>query len=171
MGKNPAELIQASGADNNVRPVGSRRDFLKAGILAASGIIAAAAAWPLARLAMRKTPWTPPVFVDAVMLADMPEVGVKMVDLSLTKGGRPDARVFVKRTPDGSIIALSAVCSHLGCIVNYDRLKDQFVCPCHGGRYDGNGKNISGPPPAPLARLPVRIAGAYIQVGIRRPPV
>ena len=171
MGSNPAKFVQASGADSKVRHVDSRRDFLKAGILAASGIIAATAAWPLARLALHKTPPVPPVFVDAVMLSDMPEVGVRRVDLSLAKGGRPDARVFIKRTLDGNIIALSAVCSHLGCIVNYDRLKDQFVCPCHGGRYDGNGKNISGPPPAPLTRLPVRIVGAYIQVGIRKPPV
>ena len=161
----PAELVQASGSDK------TRRDFLKTGILAVSGIISAAAVYPLLRLALHKTPPAPPVFVDAVMLPDMPEAGVKRVDLSLEKGGRPDARVFVKRTPDGNIIALSAVCSHLGCIVNYDRIKDQFVCPCHGGRYDGNGKNISGPPPAPLARLPVRIAGAYIQVGIRKPAI
>ncbi len=172
------------GADDNVRPLDlagqteaglptadlpERREFLKIGILAVSGVIAAATAYPILRLAGRKTPPVPPVFVNAALLSDMPEVGVKRVDLSLTKGGRPDARVFVKRSPDGKITALSAVCSHLGCIVNYDRLKDRFVCPCHGGIYDGNGKNIAGPPPGPLKILPVRIAGEYIQVGITPP--
>ena len=77
------------------------------------------------------------MFADALLLSDMPEVGVKKIALYFTPGGKADARVFVKRGPDGSLTAFSAVCTHLGCVVNYDRLKDQFICPCHGGIYDG----------------------------------
>ncbi len=141
------------------------------GILGLSGIISTMALYPLIKLAKAKTPPRPLKFVDALLISEMPEVGVKKIALYETPGGRAYARVFIKRSPDGRLTALSAVCSHLGCIVNYDRLKNRFVCPCHGGIYDGNGKNIAGPPPAPLKNLPVRISGAYIQVGIRKPPV
>jgi cytochrome b6-f complex iron-sulfur subunit len=68
--------------------------------------------------------------------------------------------------PEG-LAVFSATCSHLGCLVNYHRDKREFVCPCHGGRYDLAGRNIAGPPPAPLARLPVRKQAGMILVGIK----
>jgi Rieske Fe-S protein len=64
--------------------------------------------------------------------------------------------VFLDRDGDG-YRALSAVCQHLGCRVNWDETKQQFLCPCHGGVYDRNGKVVSGPPPRALDRLNVRI--------------
>jgi len=186
MEENSAEALKADGAGENVRPfdlsgahekkvtgeeekVTGRRAFLKIGILGAAGIIASTAIYPLVGLAERSTPPKPIMFADALLLSDMPEVGVKKIALYFTQGAKADARVFVKRGPDGKLTAFSAVCTHLGCVVNYDRLKDRFICPCHGGIYDGNGKNIAGPPPTPLTKLPVRIVGEYIQVGIEKP--
>lgn len=58
-----------------------------------------------------------------------------------------DARVFVKRDADG-VRAMSAVCTHLGCTVR--TAGDGFVCPCHGSRYDHDGKVTGGPAPASL---------------------
>jgi Rieske Fe-S protein len=189
MEENSAETSKADGAGEDVRPFDSapertegtgrakseaglpaRRDFLKIGILGAAGIIASTAIYPLVGLAERSQPPKPIMFADALPLSDMPEVGVKKIALYFTPGGKADARVFIKRGPDGKLTAFSAVCTHLGCIVNYDRLKDRFICPCHGGVYDGNGKNVAGPPPAPLTKLPVQIVGEYIQVGIPKPP-
>jgi cytochrome b6-f complex iron-sulfur subunit len=52
---------------------------------------------------------------------------------------------------DGRWIALSAVCSHLGCTVQYEPQADRIHCACHGGVYDPyTGANVSGPPPKPL---------------------
>ena len=51
--------------------------------------------------------------------------------------------------------AFSAVCTHLGCLVKWQPAESQFVCPCHGGKFDANGINIAGPPPAPLRRYQV----------------
>lgn len=62
-------------------------------------------------------------------------------------------------------IALSAVCSHLGCIVQWHDEQQEFICPCHAGRYDAEGAVISGPPPKPLQRLPVAIANGTITIG------
>jgi Rieske Fe-S protein len=41
------------------------------------------------------------------------------------------------------------------------------VCPCHGGRYDLSGRNISGPPPAPLTRFPVTIQDGTAFIGMK----
>jgi Rieske Fe-S protein len=50
--------------------------------------------------------------------------------------------------------AYDATCSHLGCTVAYDAASGKILCPCHGGTYDpATGKNIGGPPPAPLRKL------------------
>jgi Rieske Fe-S protein len=69
---------------------------------------------------------------------------------------RKQSVVFLDRDGDG-YRALSAVCTHLGCRVSWDAPKQQFLCPCHGGVYDREGRVVAGPPPAPLARVPVRI--------------
>jgi len=50
----------------------------------------------------------------------------------------------------GGVYALSAVCTHMRCILNYDRERRGLVCPCHDGRFDLSGNVISGPPPRPL---------------------
>ena len=51
--------------------------------------------------------------------------------------------------------------------MNYNKEKGEFECPCHGGRYDLSGRNVAGPPPAPLTRLPVRIEQGMLMVGIK----
>ncbi len=53
-------------------------------------------------------------------------------------------------SPDGQLRAFSAVCTHLDCTVKYRPDLQKIHCACHGGMYDLNGQNISGPPPRPL---------------------
>mmetsp|Transcript_88933 Transcript_88933/g.108785 ORF Transcript_88933/g.108785 Transcript_88933/m.108785 type:complete len:227 (-) Transcript_88933:220-900(-) len=47
--------------------------------------------------------------------------------------------------------ALLSVCTHLGCVVPWDKAKNKFCCPCHGSQYDENGKVVRGPAPLSLA--------------------
>lgn len=72
--------------------------------------------------------------------------------------------VLVRRQ-GGDLVALSAVCTHLGCIVQWEKEKQDFLCPCHAGHYSPEGTVISGPPPKPLARLPFIVANGVITVG------
>jgi cytochrome b6-f complex iron-sulfur subunit len=53
--------------------------------------------------------------------------------------------------------AFSAVCTHLGCIVQYDPSRKIIWCACHNGMYNLQGQVISGPPPRPLAEYAVHI--------------
>lgn len=69
-------------------------------------------------------------------------------------GNKP---VLVIRKPTGDYAAFDAVCTHLDCIVQYRQDFGQIYCACHNGRYDLNGKNVSGPPPAPLNKYSVAI--------------
>lgn len=69
-------------------------------------------------------------------------------------GNKP---VIVIRKPEGEYIAFAGVCTHLDCIVQFRKDYGQIYCACHNGRYDLNGRNVSGPPPAPLKKFGVTI--------------
>ena len=68
------------------------------------------------------------------------------------------------RTPEGDLRAFSAVCTHLGCTVNYEPEKKVIWCPCHNGAFDLHGRNIAGPPPKPLPEFKVNIRNGTIVV-------
>ena len=72
---------------------------------------------------------------------------------------------IIIHTKDKGYIALSRVCTHLGCLVNYDKARQIFICPCHGGTFDLEGNVISGPPPRPLPRYAVKVADGDIVIG------
>ena len=54
----------------------------------------------------------------------------------------------------GEFVAVSNRCAHLGCPVRFVEAAGNFICPCHGGVYDFQGKRIGGPPVRPLDQLP-----------------
>ena len=70
------------------------------------------------------------------------------------------------------LIALSPVCKHLGCTVNWagdPENPTQFFCPCHAGRYEKNGQNIAGTPPlGPLDEYEVRDQDGFVAIGAVR---
>lgn len=63
-------------------------------------------------------------------------------------------KIFLVR--DGnSFKAISVVCQHLGCAVEFSKEKNIFECPCHGSKYYRNGVNFAGPAPRPLYHFEV----------------
>jgi len=60
-------------------------------------------------------------------------------------------------TPEDKVKALSATCTHLDCTVQFRRDLGLLWCACHNGRYDLEGKNVSGPPPRPLTPFSVHV--------------
>jgi cytochrome b6-f complex iron-sulfur subunit len=90
-------------------------------------------------------------------LSELPLGGTKVI----TYGG---VSTLVMRTPE-SLRAFSLVCTHLGCLVEWQGNKKEFYCPCHDGRYDEFGDVLAGPPPIPLEQFPVQIVGDTVTVG------
>jgi cytochrome b6-f complex iron-sulfur subunit len=73
---------------------------------------------------------------------------------------------YVVRLDATRVLALSAVCTHVRCILGYDPARRTLVCPCHDGRFDLSGNVLSGPPPKPLPGYPasVRAGEIFVQV-------
>ena len=67
----------------------------------------------------------------------------------------PEHKVFILRDHEG-VRALSAVCTHLGCVLR--RFEDEFRCPCHGSRFENTGRVLSGPAPSALPWFRVDLA-------------
>lgn len=66
---------------------------------------------------------------------------------------------IVVRMADGETRAFTAVCTHLGCTVQYKSDTAQLWCACHNGIYDLGGNVVSGPPPKPLEKFVVNLRG------------
>jgi cytochrome b6-f complex iron-sulfur subunit len=133
----------------------SRRDFL---FRVGAGLGVAALAYQGAaslRSLVPNVSYDAPTTVKLGLPAEFPD-GLKFL---------PDQRLFVFRT-GLTFHAISAVCTHLGCTARAEalpnpemrqvggaalRLTHRFQCPCHGSKYDGDGTNVSGPAPRPLA--------------------
>jgi Rieske Fe-S protein len=65
------------------------------------------------------------------------------------------------------VLALSAVCPHLGCSVNATAA-GTFACPCHTSAFDGDGKRKSGPSPRDMDSLSTKIEDGFVTVDFRR---
>lgn len=62
-------------------------------------------------------------------------------------------RAAVHRKDDGTVIKVSAVCTHMGCIVRWNNAERTWDCPCHGSRFTPEGLVLGGPAEAPLEPL------------------
>jgi cytochrome b6-f complex iron-sulfur subunit len=94
--------------------------------------------------------------VDVASTADLPPGKGEVFSVN----NKP---VLVINTPDG-YKALSATCTHLGCIVFWNEQRQVIACPCHQAYFNTNGAVISGPPPAPLATYRVQVEDDQIYV-------
>lgn len=65
--------------------------------------------------------------------------------------------VILVRAADEKLYAFSATCTHLDCIVGFQKEQDRIWCNCHGGAYDLTGRNVAGPPPRPLTPYKVNL--------------
>lgn len=80
---------------------------------------------------------------------------------------------YVYKDDKGDIVALSPICTHLGCMVAWEgseKFTDEFYCPCHGGRYTKDGTNIPGTPPtAPLDVYEKKVENDMLFLGNAHP--
>src|SRR6516162_5079244 len=75
-----------------------------------------------------------------------------------------EQQVYIVRISDG-FYAVSAVCTHLGCVTQWKPEADMIACPCHGSKFHADGKKIEGPAPRPLPHYAINLtADGELQV-------
>jgi len=143
--------VRMSAARPTDRP--DRRRFL--GWMATAPVAATAAAVGLADVAC--APGGPSDDAVRVDLADLAPGERRVVRWR-------DKPVEIVRTEDG-VRARSLLCTHFSCTVRWVEAEGEYRCPCHGGRFDGDGRPVGGPPVAPLPDVPVTLDGDVAWVG------
>lgn len=123
----------------------SRRDFLTRIGVGACAAAAAGAGLVTLDYLKPKVLFEPPTTFHAGSAADFGEGTVRF---------NRERKAYVIGV-SGGIYALSAVCTHLGCITRFLSDENCIACPCHGSRFDLEGNVIHGPAPRPLPWLEV----------------
>jgi menaquinol-cytochrome c reductase iron-sulfur subunit len=163
----------------------TRRRFMEGTALAAGGIASAAFGLPALGFALG------PIFEDSTKElwqdvgpeADFDEQTYvqRVINIAPQIGEAGKTTIYVRKAGEADVspsdreqhieplpfVAISTRCAHLGCPVRYIQASKRFVCPCHGGVYDVQGKVDGGPPVRPLDRFYTRVRGGRVEVGDR----
>lgn len=68
----------------------------------------------------------------------------------------PKVKLWLSNTERG-VAAIYKVCTHLGCLYNWNNQEGKFICPCHGSQFKLDGEYIRGPAPRSLDRFAIQI--------------
>jgi menaquinol-cytochrome c reductase iron-sulfur subunit len=162
----------------------TRRRLMEGTALAAGGIATAAFALPALGFALG------PVFEDSSPDTwqdvgpeddfDVETYVQRVINVAPEIGDPGKTTIYVRQTRPGErspsdtdgkepqpYVAVSTRCAHLGCPVRYIQASKKFVCPCHGGVYDFQGKVEGGPPVRPLDRFYTRVRNGQVEIGKR----
>jgi menaquinol-cytochrome c reductase iron-sulfur subunit len=174
----PAMSSARRGRGTPTRDQDLRRRFLQTVTGLLGGLVGAVAAIPGLALLLH------PVRRGATRAGAKPQPVAKLQQLARLRPLRVEMRGELvdawSRTPDArlgscwlvregqAVRAFSTVCPHLGCGIEHDEDRQQFVCPCHRSSFSLAGQRLSGPAPRDLDELPVEIEGDQVRVAHRR---
>ncbi len=97
----------------------------------------------------------------------LPKSGLRRFDYKYTLAEKVITSYVFLKSDSVELTAFSPVCTHLSCLIKWDNIHKEFICACHGGKYDINGNVLAGPPPKPLDRLPLVIKEGKVYIGMR----
>jgi len=149
----------------------NRKDFLSLAIMAIGGVISFAIGIPAVAYilgpALRKANeqnWIPLGAVSKVELG-VPTLFKAKIEQKAGWITNEQELTFYVLTDNGrDFVAMSNVCTHLGCRVRWVEDQEQFFCPCHNAAFDKQGDVASGPPPRPLDKFEVKVENDQIFV-------
>ena len=156
----------------------TRRRLFEGGALAVGGLATAAFGLPALGFALG------PILSDQSprRLRDVGAVGEfndqtyvpRVITIAPDAGEAGKTTVYVRKRSqqdtdrlEQPFIVISTRCAHLGCPVRYVQASERFICPCHGGIYDRDGKVAGGPPVRPLDRFETVVTSGRVLVGDR----
>ncbi len=93
-------------------------------------------------------------------LAQVSDIPVGGAISATDADGKP---IFLVQPEAGTVVGLSAVCTHQGCTVAVDG--EELACPCHGSVFDLTGANVSGPADKPLPAFDVHVSDGAVLAG------
>lgn len=163
-------------------PAGSsRRRFLSmvtAGLGGAIGVVLAvpllrAIFYPIGRKVVASGDAPIDAGAAAAVEAGAPPLRVELVADELRDAwGRANSTrlgaAWLTRAEDGSITAFSGICPHLGCSINFDQGRGEFLCPCHNSAFSAAGKKLHGPAKRGLDPLPVKVEKGRVLITWKR---
>lgn len=142
----------------------SRRNFLEIATLSIGGVIGLGLALPAISYvigpSLKKTDVQEWIRIGS---ASKVEIGVptlfkvkikRQVGWNVTE---EELAMYVVTENGRDFVAISNICTHLGCRVRWITKEEQFFCPCHNGVFDKQGNVVSGPPPKPLNQYQVKL--------------
>ncbi len=136
-----------SAETSQVKAPVTRRDFFNEIAGCALAIAGLGAAAVTVEYSSPNVLFEPPTTFRAGTLDDYPVNSVTYIQ---------DQQVYIVRTEKG-VWAMSAVCTHLGCITQWKPESNQIACPCHGSKFERDGKVQAGPAPRALPRFAIRL--------------
>jgi cytochrome b6-f complex iron-sulfur subunit len=125
----------------------TRRDFLNEIAAAALGVAGLGATVVTIKYLSPNVLFEPPTQFRAGTPDDFPVNSVTYIQ---------DQQVYIVRVAAG-FYAVSAVCTHLGCITQWKPEDNLIECPCHGSRFTREGTKVAGPAPRPLPHFALRL--------------
>ncbi|MFC4617794.1 Rieske 2Fe-2S domain-containing protein [Camelliibacillus cellulosilyticus] len=157
----------------------TRRQFLNYTLMGVGGFMAAGMLAPMVRFAIdpllqEKKGGKMVAVTEVSKLTNEPQRFTFSIDKVDGWHKFKDEQIaYIFKENNGNILALSPICTHLGCTVNWNddpAHPNQFHCPCHGGRYTKTGVNIPGtPPPEPLHVYDMKVKDGKIYLGEAHP--
>jgi len=131
----------------------NRRSFLGALVALGSVFVGALLSVPLIRFAifpllrrttdLKSSPVGPPSEFNSLTEPAMRTIQIEQID-----GWRKTVSekiVYITKDQRDQLSVLTSICPHLGCTVPWNKEKNQFICPCHGGTFSADGSRVSGP--------------------------
>jgi Rieske Fe-S protein len=132
----------------------TRREFARYLVLASSAFAGGGGLISLWASLRTVETGTPQAVVD---LADIPVGGSHLFDYPTAR----DPAILIRLTEE-EVLGFSQKCTHLGCVVFWDRSDQHFECPCHEGFFNLEGRPIAGPPERPLGRINTEIRDGVV---------
>lgn len=141
----------------------SRRDFLGFLTFSLGGLISLAIGIPAisyiispARKKVEDVNFIPLGAADRVTPGEPTLFRTKITQKSGWITDETELSYYVLTENNREFVAMSNICTHLGCRVHWVEDEERFFCPCHNGVFDKNGEVVSGPPPRPLKQYEVK---------------
>jgi menaquinol-cytochrome c reductase iron-sulfur subunit len=152
--------------------VESRRSFLAALLGIGAALVSGLLSVPLIRFALfpllRRTTELKSSSVGTLSEFSSLSVPVmRTIQIEQVDGWRKtisEKAVYITKDAQGQIQVLTSVCPHLGCTVPWNKEKNQFICPCHGGTFTAEGARVSGPSQRGMDTLETSVEDGQLMV-------